>query len=95
MRKIVNIDAVFTRSTGRFLPEARLQPDPALVADGWERRFTTDSERVAEAMELYAKLGYAVRAEPLRPEEITDECEGCRSLAAREFQTIYTRKKKD
>ena len=95
MTKIVKIDAALTRSAGRFLPEAQLQPDPALVADGWERRFTADSQRAAEAIELYTKLGYEVRVESLRPEEITGECEGCRSLAAREFQTIYTRKKKD
>jgi len=95
VRKIVNIDALFTRSSGRFLPEAQLQPDPALVADGWERRFTADSQRAAEAVELYAKLGYEVRVESLRPEEITDECEGCHSLAALEFKTIYTRKKKN
>jgi len=92
MTKIVKVDALFSRSAGRVLSEAQLQPDPVLVADGWERRFTADSQRVAEAMELYAKLGYEVRAESLRPGEITDECEGCHSLAALEFKTIYTRK---
>ena len=95
MTKIVKVDALFSRSGGRFLPEAQLQPDPALVADGWERRFTADSPRAAEAIELYTKLGYEVRVESLRPEEITDECEGCHSPAALEFKTIYTRKKKD
>lgn len=95
MAKIVKVDALFSRSAGRVLPEAQLQPDPALVADGWERRFTADSQRAEEAIELYAKLGYEVRAEYLRPDEITDECEGCHSLAVLEFKTIYTRKKKN
>jgi hypothetical protein len=95
MTKIVRVDSLFSRSAGRFLPEAQLQPDPALVADGWERRFTADSQRAAEAIELYTKLGYEVRVESLRPQEITNECEGCHSLAALEFKTIYTRKKKN
>ncbi len=95
MTKIVKIDALLTRSSRRSLSEAQLQPDPALVADGWERRFTADSQRAAEAIELYTKLGYEVRVESLRPEEITGECEGCHSLATLEFKTIYTRKKKD
>jgi hypothetical protein len=94
MAKIVNINGLFSRSDGRFLSEAQLQPDPALVADGWERRFIADSQRAAEAIELYTELGYEVRVESLRPEDIRDECEGCRSQAALQFKTIYTRKKK-
>jgi len=95
MAKLVKVEALFSRFAGRFLAEAQLQPDPTLVADGWERRFTADSQRAAEAIELYTELGYEVRVESLRPEEITDECEGCHSLAALEFKTIYTRKKKN
>ena len=95
MTKIVKLDALFSRSAGPFLSEAQLQPDPALLADGWERRFTADFQRAAEAVELYTTLGYEVRAESMRPEEFTDQCEGCRSLAAQEFKTIYTRKKKN
>ena len=95
MTKIVRVEALSSPSTGRVLAEAQLQPDPALVADGWERRFTADSQRAEEAIELYAKLGYEVRAESLRPDEITDVCEGCHSQAVLEFKTIYTRKKKN
>lgn len=95
MTKIVKVDVLFSRSAGRVHPGAQLQPDPALVADGWERRFAADSQRAAEAIELYSKLGFEVRAESLRPDEITDECEGCHSLAVLEFKTIYTRKKKN
>jgi len=95
MTRIVKVDALFSRSAGRLLTEAQLRPDPALIADGWERRFTADSQRAVEAIELYTKLGYEVRAESLRPDEITQECEGCHSLAAQEFKTIYTRKKKN
>jgi len=92
MARIVKVDSLFSRAAGRVLSEAQLQPDPALIADGWERRFTADSQRAEEAMELYAKLGYEVRAESLRWDGITDGCAGCHSAVAPEFKTIYTRK---
>ena len=81
------------RSRERVLSDVQLQPDPALAAAGWERRFIADAQRTAEAMELYAQLGYEVRAEALQEEELTGECEGCRSLVVMEFRTIYTRKR--
>lgn len=93
MTRIIKIETSFERSAGRILSDAQLQPDPALVAEGWERRFTADVQRTQEAMELYAQLGYEVRAESLQPEELTGECEGCRSSTILEFKTIYTRKK--
>lgn len=64
----------------------------ALAAEGWERRFTADPARVKEAVELYTKLGYEVRTEPVRAAEFKDECGGCHAVPV-QFQTIYTRKK--
>ena len=93
MTKIIKIETLFERSTERVFSDAQLQPDPALVAEGWERRFTADAHRAQEAIELYVQLGYEVRAESLLPEQLTDECEGCRSPVISEFKTIYTRKK--
>jgi len=65
------------------------------VAQGWERRFTADAQRAKEAMELYEKLGYEVRGEPVRPEELDDDCVDCRTVVAFHFLAIYTRKKSD
>lgn len=93
MTRIIKIETLFERSSRRMLSDAQLQPDPALVAEGWERRFTADAHRAQEAIELYVQLGYEVRAESLLPEQLTDECEGCRSPVISEFKTIYTRKK--
>jgi hypothetical protein len=93
MTKIIKIETLFERSSGRVLSDAQLQPDSALVAEGWERRFTADAQRVQETIELYKQLGYEVRAESLLAEELTGECEGCRSPAISEIRTIYTRKK--
>ena len=93
MTKIIKIETLFERSTERVLSDAQLQPDPALVAEGWERRFTADAQRAQEAIELYTQLGYEVRAESLLPEQFTGECEGCQSQVISTFKTIYTRKK--
>ena len=93
MTKLIKIEALLDRSADRVLSDAQLQPDPALVAEGWERRFTADEQRAKEAMELYTQLGYEVRAEPVRPEELHDDCQDCRTVVSFHFLTIYTRKR--
>ena len=75
-----------------MLSEAQLEPDPQLLAEGWERRFIADVRRGEEMMKLYRDLGFEVRAEPVKPEEVGDECADCQLLAL-QFRTIYTRKR--
>ena len=75
----------------RVLSQAQIAPDPARAAGGWERRFVADAERAAEAVRLYEELGYEVCADPLRPDDLTGECEDCRLLMLLQFKTIYTR----
>jgi hypothetical protein len=75
----------------RVLSAASLAPDPRRVAAGWTRRFITDAARAEESMALYRALGYDVVADPLRPEEMPEDCETC-ALALRSFRTIYTRR---
>ncbi len=77
----------------RVLSEAQLTGDPVLIAEGWERRFVTDGRRAAEAVELYEELGYEVRAETVRREELENECEDCQLVLLMRFKTIYTRGK--
>ena len=77
----------------RMLSEAALEGDPKLLAEGWERRFMADAERAKEAVELYEELGYEVRTEAVRSEDVADDCEDCQLLMLLEFQTIYTRKR--
>lgn len=76
----------------RVLSETQLEADPVLVAEGWERRFVTDARRAEEVTELYEDLGYEVRAEPVRPEELENECEDCQLILLMQFKTIYTRR---
>lgn len=77
----------------RVLSEAELSADPALVAEGWERRFVTDGRRATEAVDLYEELGYEVRAEPVKQEQLENDCEDCQLIVLMQFKTIYTRKK--
>jgi hypothetical protein len=75
------------------LSEAVLQPDPALIAEGWQRRFIAGGDRVQEAVELYTQLGYEVRVEPVLLKELREECQGCQLVALLHFKTLYTRKR--
>jgi len=93
MTKLIKIQTALEHSADRVLSEAQLQPNPALVVEGWERRFTADEQRAKEAMELYSQLGYEVRAEPVSPDELDDDCQDCRAVVSYRFCTIYTRKK--
>jgi hypothetical protein len=82
-------------SARRVLTEDQLAADPALLAEGWERRFVADARRAKEASELYQQLGFEVRAEPLRPTDLGDDCEDCKLVVVFQFQTIYTRRKRE
>lgn len=76
----------------RMLSEAQLAPDPARVADGWERRFITDATRLDEVVTLYEDAGFEVAADPIRREDFPDGCDDCQLLALLQFRTIYTRR---
>jgi hypothetical protein len=92
-RRDASLGALLRTEAHRVLSESMLQPDPARIADGWERRFVTDAARAEEAIALYEELGYEVCADPVRPEELRNECDACRLVAVLRFQTIYTRKR--
>lgn len=79
----------------RVLSEAGLRADPALVAQGWQRRFIADGRRADEAVALYRALGFEVRVEPLRGNEVGPECDDCQLIALQRFRTIYTRRSKE
>jgi hypothetical protein len=93
MAKIVKIESLVDGAGRSLLPDAQLQPDASLVAQGWKRRFTADEQRAKEALELYSQLGYQVRAERVFPEDFQDDCQDCKTVASFYFQTIYTRKR--
>jgi len=71
--------------------QAEIAPDPARLAEGWERRFVVEGRRVPEYVDLYESLGFEVAADPVRREQVADECDDCRIALLLEFRTIYTR----
>lgn len=86
-------DGLLQGSGGRWLGAGIEEPDPALLAEGWERRFIADGQRAAEVVELYRQLGYQVRLEPIRAAEIPQGCSDCQLVFLLQFKTIYTRKR--
>jgi hypothetical protein len=67
-------------------------PDPALVAQGWQRRFMADPQRLKEARALYQELGHEVLVVAVEPEELSVACGDCRVAVCHIYATIYTRK---
>lgn len=94
-KRIKSLGLIVEQEARRFFSEAQLKPDPALVAEGWQARFIADARQTKEAVELYAQLGFEVRAEPVPVEQMGDDCSDCQALILLQFKTIYTRKKKN
>ncbi len=67
-------------------------PRAALEAQGWVRRFVADPIRTREALELYPRMGFEVRAEPMSPAEVGVECASCPSASCPLYLVIYTRR---
>ena len=82
---------VVEQEARRVLGDVQLRPDPERIADGWERRFIADAERATEVIDLYEQLGYEVCADPVRPEQLDDDCSDCWLRTHLQFVTIYTR----
>ena len=82
--------------TGRIeipvLPDLDFPPDPALLAQGWERRFMADPSQAKEAERLYSELGFEVRTESIKPFELSELCGSCGLATCRAYVTIYTRR---
>lgn len=75
-----------------LLPTLDFPPDPALEAEGWQRRFMADPDRVKEATQLYTEMGFEIRIEAIQPTELHELCGSCRLATCSAYVTIYTRK---
>jgi hypothetical protein len=73
--------------------EERIRPDSTRLAAGWERRFVIERERAVDLVRLYARAGLEVAVDPVPPESLADECDGCRIVFQREYVSIYTRRR--
>ena len=70
-----------------------VRSDPALIAEGWERRHMVGPDRIEESIEIYTSMGLEVKAQPLTPEDFADQCKECGSIICHSYVLIYTRKK--
>lgn len=64
-----------------------------LEQKGWVKRTTTTEPRLSEIVELYKSLGYEVRVEPVRLDELDDDCRRCYEDEVEEVKTVYVKKK--
>lgn len=90
-RRATPLAAIVQEEATRALAQTQITPDPARVAAGWERRFVVEARRAAEFIDLYASLGFDVCADPVRREQVADQCDDCRIALLLQFETIYTR----
>lgn len=74
--------------------EEAIRSDPALIAQGWKRRYLADPPRAEEAKALYRSLGFEVRAQELNPVDFGDACAHCAEAVCGSYVLIYTRKTK-
>jgi hypothetical protein len=65
-----------------------------LEKKGWVKQTTIGEPRLSEIVELYRSLGYEVRLESLKLDELDEECRRCYESEVDEVKTVYVRKKK-
>jgi len=65
-----------------------------LEEEGWIKQTTIGEPRLSEIVELYKSLGYEVRLEPVKLDELDEECRRCYEDEIHEVKTVYIRKKK-
>ena len=87
LASIVREEAIRTQA------QAQISADPERLAAGWARRFVVEARRAPEYVDLYDSLGLEVCADPVRREQVADECDDCRIAILLEFRTIYTRRR--
>jgi hypothetical protein len=64
-----------------------------LEKKGWIKRTTIGEPRLSEIDELYKSLGYEVRVEPVRFDELDDDCRRCYEEYIDDVKTVYVTKK--
>jgi len=61
---------------------------------GWIKQTTIGEPRLSEIVELYKSLGYEVRLEPVKLDELDEECRRCYENEVNKIKTVYIRRKK-
>ena len=61
---------------------------------GWVKRTTIDEPRLSEITELYTSLGFEVRVEPVKLDELDEDYKKCYKNIIDELKNVYVRKRK-
>ena len=61
--------------------------------EGWVKQTTIGEPRLNEIVQLYKSLGYEVRLETVKLDELGEECRRCYESEIGEVKTVYVRKK--
>ena len=65
-----------------------------LEKEGWIKRTTIDEPRLSEIIAEYETLGYEVHLEPVKLEDVNEECKRCYLSQIDKLKTVYVRKSK-
>ena len=65
-----------------------------LEKEGWVKQTTIGEPRLSEIVQLYRSLGYEVHIEPVKLDELDEECRSCYESEIDEVKTVYIKKKK-
>ncbi len=65
-----------------------------LEKEGWIKRTTIDEPRLSEIILEYESLGYEVHLEPVKLEDLGEECKRCYLSQIGKLKTVYVRKSK-
>lgn len=62
--------------------------------DEWTKRTTIDEPRLSEIIEEYKSLGFEVRLETPKFEDLDEDCRKCHGERIDKMKTVYVRKRK-
>lgn len=65
-----------------------------LEKEGWIKRTTIGEPRLSEIVELYKSLGYEVRVEAVKLDELDEECRRCYKNEVDKLKIVYVKKKR-
>jgi hypothetical protein len=65
-----------------------------LEKEGWIKRTTIDEPRLSEIVSEYKSLGYEVHLEPVKLEDLGEDCKRCYRSQIDKLKTVYVRKNK-